>query len=160
MPVTDTAVAAGGVGAAGDEPPPPQATVNHAVKTIRLRRAMEPKYSGASDMRIGVVCYATVGGSGVVATELAHALARRGHEIHLISAELPFRWRWATRGLAFERVEIPSYPLFREPQYLLALTNTIVRVCEQHQLDIVHAHYAVPHATGAYLAQHILSERI
>jgi len=111
-------------------------------------------------MRIGVVCYATVGGSGVVATELAHALARRGHEIHLISAELPFRWRWATRGLSFERVEIPSYPLFREPQYLLALTNTIVRVSEQHQLDLVHAHYAVPHATGAYLAQHILSERI
>ncbi len=107
-------------------------------------------------MRIGIVCYATVGGSGVVATELAHALAFRGHDIHLISAELPFRWRWGTPGLSFERVEVPSYPLFREPQYLLALTNTLVRVSRQHHLDLIHAHYAVPHATAAYLAHHIL----
>ena len=108
-------------------------------------------------MRIGIICYATVGGSGVVATELAHVLAARGHDIHLISAELPFRWRWAARGLSFERVEVPSYPLFREPQYLLALTNTIVRVSRRHQLDLLHAHYAVPHATAAYLAHRILS---
>jgi N-acetyl-alpha-D-glucosaminyl L-malate synthase BshA len=108
-------------------------------------------------VRIGIVCYASVGGSGVVATELAHVLAARGHDIHLISAELPFRWRWAARGLSFERVETPSYPLFREPQYLLALTNTIVRVARRHRLDLLHAHYAVPHATAAYLAQRILS---
>lgn len=108
-------------------------------------------------MKIGIVCYATIGGSGVVATELAHALAFRGHDIHLISAELPFRWRWGTPGLAFERVDTPSYPLFNEPQYLLALTNTLVRVSRRHQLDIIHAHYAVPHATAAYLAQHILA---
>ena len=108
-------------------------------------------------MRIGIICYASVGGSGVVATELAHVLAARGHDIHLISAELPFRWRWAARGLSFERVETPSYPLFREPQYLLALTNTIVRVARRHRLDLLHAHYAVPHATAAYLAQRILS---
>lgn len=107
-------------------------------------------------MRIGIVCYASVGGSGVVATELAHELAARGHDIHLVSAELPFRWRWATRGLSFERVEIPSYPLFREPQYLLALTNTLVRVSRKHRLDVIHAHYAVPHATAAYLAHHVL----
>lgn len=108
-------------------------------------------------MRIAIVCYATVGGSGVVATELAHALARRGHDVHLISAELPFRWRWATPRLTFERVETPQYPLFREPQYLLALTNTIVRVSRRHRLDVLHAHYAVPHATAAYLATHILT---
>lgn len=108
-------------------------------------------------MRIGIVCYATIGGSGVVATELAHALAFRGHDIHLISAELPFRWRWGTPGLAFERVDTPSYPLFNEPQYLLALTNTLVRVSRRHHLDIIHAHYAVPHATAAYLAHRILS---
>lgn len=108
-------------------------------------------------MRIGIVCYATVGGSGVVATELAHALAYRGHDVHLISAELPFRWRWGTPGLAFERVETPSYPLFREPQYLLGLTNTLVRVSQRHRLDLIHAHYAVPHATAAYLAHNILS---
>lgn len=108
-------------------------------------------------MKIGIICYASVGGSGVVATELAHALAERGHAIHLISAELPFRWRWASRGLSFERVETPSYPVFREPQYLVALTNTLVRVSRRHELDILHAHYAVPHATAAYLAHQILS---
>ena len=108
-------------------------------------------------MRIGIVCYATIGGSGVVATELAHALAFRGHDIHLISAELPFRWRWGTPGLAFERVDTPSYPLFNEPQYLLALTNTLVKVSRRHKLDVIHAHYAVPHATAAYLAHDILS---
>ena len=108
-------------------------------------------------MKIGIVCYATVGGSGVVATELAHALAFRGHDIHLISAELPFRWRWGTPGLSFERVDVPSYPLFREPQYLLALTNTLVKVSRRHRLDIIHAHYAVPHATAAYLAHRILA---
>jgi N-acetyl-alpha-D-glucosaminyl L-malate synthase BshA len=107
-------------------------------------------------MRIGILCYASVGGSGVVATELADALARRGHEVHLISSELPFRWR-AVPGLSFERVLVPEYPLFREPQYLLALTNTLVRVSRERRLDILHAHYAVPHATAAYLAHQILS---
>jgi N-acetyl-alpha-D-glucosaminyl L-malate synthase BshA len=107
-------------------------------------------------MNIGMVCYASVGGSGVVATELAHALARRGHQVCLISSEPPFRWRDGVPGLRFERVEIPPYPLFREPQYLLALTNTIARVAEERKLDIVHAHYAVPHATAAYLARAML----
>jgi len=108
-------------------------------------------------MRIGIVCYASVGGSGVVATELAHALAIRGHEVHLVSSELPFRWRSTVPGLSFERVLTPAYPLFREPQYLLALTNTLVRVSRERRLDILHAHYAVPHATAAYLAHQILS---
>jgi N-acetyl-alpha-D-glucosaminyl L-malate synthase BshA len=108
-------------------------------------------------MNIGIVCYASVGGSGVVATELAHALAQRGHEVHLISSDLPFRWRSGVRGLSFERVDTPAYPLFRHPEYLLALTNTIVRLARRRSLDIVHAHYAVPHATAAYLAHQILS---
>jgi L-malate glycosyltransferase len=108
-------------------------------------------------MNIGMVCYASVGGSGVVATELAHALALRGHQVSLISSEPPFRWRNGVPGLTFERVEIPSYPLFREPQYLLALTNTIVRVAEARRLDIVHAHYAVPHAAAAYMAREMLA---
>jgi L-malate glycosyltransferase len=108
-------------------------------------------------MNIGMVCYASVGGSGVVATELAYALALRGHQIHVISSEPPFRWRDGVPGLSFERVEVPPYPLFREPQYLLALTNAIARVSGQRRLDIVHAHYAVPHATAAYLARHVLA---
>jgi N-acetyl-alpha-D-glucosaminyl L-malate synthase BshA len=107
-------------------------------------------------MRIGIICYASVGGSGVVATELAHALALRGHEMHLVSSELPFRWR-AIRGLSFERVLAPDYPLFREPQYLLGLANTLVRVSRERRLDLLHAHYAVPHATAAYLAHQILA---
>ena len=102
-------------------------------------------------MNIGMVCYASVGGSGVVATELGRALAERGHRIHVISSEPPFRWRDGLAGLSFVKVDVPPYPLFREPQYLLALTNTIARVAEE-QLDLVHAHYAVPHATAAYLA--------
>jgi len=107
-------------------------------------------------VKIGIVCYASVGGSGVVATELATALAQRGHRIHLISSERPFRWRDGQPGLMFDRIDTPAYPLFREPQYLLALANGIVRVAIAEQLDIVHAHYAVPHATAAYLADQIL----
>ena len=108
-------------------------------------------------MNIGIVCYASLGGSGVVATELAHALARRGHEVHLISSDEPFRWRNGVPRLSFERVETPAYPLFREPQYLLALATALVRLSRDHRLDIVHAHYAVPHATAAYLAGQILA---
>jgi N-acetyl-alpha-D-glucosaminyl L-malate synthase BshA len=108
-------------------------------------------------MNIGMVCYASVGGSGVVATELAYALASRGHDVHLISSERPFRWRDDAARLSFERVDVLEYPLFREPQYLLALSTTIARVAEERRLDIVHAHYAVPHATAAYLAAQILA---
>ena len=109
-------------------------------------------------MNIGMVCYASVGGSGVVATELAYALASRGHQVHLISSERPFRWREDVPGLSFERVDVLEYPLFREPQYLLALSTTIARVAEARHLDIVHAHYAVPHATAAYLAAQMLAD--
>ena len=108
-------------------------------------------------MNIGMVCYASVGGSGVVATELAHALAGRGHQVDLISSEPPFRYRSGEPGLSFVPVVVPPYPLFLEPQYLLALTNTIVHVAEERQLDIIHAHYAVPHATAAYLAERVLA---
>ena len=107
-------------------------------------------------MRIAILCYASVGGSGVVATELAYALAGRGHHVHVLSRERPFRWRDAPR-LSFVRVEMPDYPLFREPQYLLGLTNAIVGLAREHPIDIVHAHYAVPHATAAYLAREILA---
>jgi N-acetyl-alpha-D-glucosaminyl L-malate synthase BshA len=108
-------------------------------------------------MRVGMVCYASVGGSGVVATELAKALADRGHDVHLISSEPPFRWQGGVPHLHFHRVTVPSYPLFREPQYLLALATTIAHIADEQRLDIVHAHYAVPHATAAYLAQQMLT---
>jgi N-acetyl-alpha-D-glucosaminyl L-malate synthase BshA len=108
-------------------------------------------------MHIGVVCYASVGGSGIVATELAKSLARRGHQVHLISTEPPFRLGDYEAGLAFHRVHTPTYPLFREPQYLLSLSNKIVQLSREFSLDIVHAHYAIPHATAAYLAKHIVA---
>jgi len=108
-------------------------------------------------MRIAMLCYASVGGSGVVATELAHALACRGHDVYVLSRGRPFRWRADADGLSFVDVETPSYPLFREPQYILALANAIVQLSLEHRLDIVHAHYAIPHATAAYLAHQMLA---
>ena len=108
-------------------------------------------------MRIGMVCYASLGGSGVVATELARALAARGHDVHLISSDPPFRWQDGPPRLTFHRVTTPSYPLFREPQYLLALANAIAHIADAERLDIVHAHYAVPHATAAYLADQMMT---
>src|SRR5262245_9320057 len=108
-------------------------------------------------MRIAMLCYASVGGSGVVATELAYALAMRGHDVHVLSHETPFRWREGVPGLAFVPVDLPSYPVFREPQYLLGSVNAIVRLARKSPIDIVHAHYAVPHATAANLAREMLA---
>lgn len=108
-------------------------------------------------MNIGIVCYASVGGSGIVATELGKALARRGHQVHFISTETPFRLGEFQAGLAFHQVLTPTYPLFREPQYLLSLANKIVQVARESHLDIIHAHYAVPHATAAFLSRQVLA---
>ncbi len=108
-------------------------------------------------MNIGIVCYASVGGSGVVASELARCLADRGHRTHVISSDTPFRLRESDSDVRFHRVETPGYPLFREPQYLLALANRLVQVARAHRLDIIHAHYAIPHAAAAYLARQILA---
>jgi N-acetyl-alpha-D-glucosaminyl L-malate synthase BshA len=108
-------------------------------------------------MNVGIICYAAVGGSGVVATELAKCLATRGHEAHLISSEPPFRLRGVQAGVRFHAVETPGYPVFREPQYLLALSNRLVDLARTHELDVFHAHYAIPHAAAAYLARQILA---
>ena len=108
-------------------------------------------------MNIGIVCYASAGGSGIVATELAKALATRSHQVSVFSTDPPFRLGQYQAGVAFHRVETPGYPLFREPQYLLALANKIVQVSREHDLDVVHAHYAIPHAAAAYLARQILA---
>jgi N-acetyl-alpha-D-glucosaminyl L-malate synthase BshA len=108
-------------------------------------------------MNVGIVCYASVGGSGVIATELGKRLASRGHHVHVLSNDMPFRLGDYQPGLSFHRVETPTYPLFREPQYLLSLANKIVQVARAERLDIVHAHYAIPHATAAYLARQILA---
>ncbi len=108
-------------------------------------------------MNVGIVCYASVGGSGIVATELAKSLAARGHAVHVLSTDTPFRFGSYQPGLTFHRVITPAYPLFREPQYVIALASRIVQVARDVGLDIIHAHYAVPHATAAYLAKQILA---
>ena len=107
-------------------------------------------------MNIAIVCYASIGGSGIVATELAKCLAARGHQIHVLSREQPFRLGEDQPGVLFHRVVTPSYPLFREPQYVLSLTTRITQISRAVDLDIIHAHYAIPHATAAYLARQIL----
>lgn len=104
-------------------------------------------------MRIGIVCYPTVGGSGVVATEVAHALAGRGHEIHLISYDRPGRLRRGTPGLRFHQVAVSAYPLFRYPPYDLALATRMLEVREEAKVDLFHVHYAIPHAVSAFLAR-------
>jgi N-acetyl-alpha-D-glucosaminyl L-malate synthase BshA len=108
-------------------------------------------------VRVGIVCYASTGGSGIVATELAVELAHRGHDVHVLSTEPPFRFPQGQSGLTFHEVATPAYPLFREPQYLLSLATAIVQLSRRTHLDIVHAHYAVPHAAAAYLARQIMA---
>ena len=110
-------------------------------------------------MNVGIICYASVGGSGIVATELGKALARRGHQVHFISTETPFRLGEFQAGLSFHQVLTPTYPLFREPQYLLSLSNKVVQVAREFSLDVIHAHYAIPHATAGFLSRQVLGAR-
>lgn len=107
-------------------------------------------------MKIGIVCYPTIGGSGVLATELGHELAVRGHEIHFITYEIPFRLRLENPNIYFHEVEINQYDLFKYPDYALTLAVKIAHVAKHFNLDILHVHYAIPHATSAYLAKQIL----
>jgi len=107
-------------------------------------------------LRIGISCYPTWGGSGVVASELAMALARGGDEVHVISYALPSRLELGDPRLHFHEVIVPHYPLFEYPPYSLALATKIVEVARHHQLDLIHVHYAVPNAVSAVLAREIL----
>ncbi|MEO8665040.1 MAG: N-acetyl-alpha-D-glucosaminyl L-malate synthase BshA [Ignavibacteria bacterium] len=107
-------------------------------------------------MIIGITCYPTYGGSGVVATELGKALALRGHEIHFISYAMPTRLNGFVDNIFYHEVEINNYPLFEFPLYSIALASKMVEVTKFHNLDLIHAHYAIPHATSAYLAREII----
>ncbi|MZP28945.1 N-acetyl-alpha-D-glucosaminyl L-malate synthase BshA [Heliobacterium undosum] len=108
-------------------------------------------------MNIGIVCYPSYGGSGVVASELARQLGRRGHRVHVFSYETPFRLSHFEANVFFHEVEAPDYPLFRFPPYLLALSSKIVEVAREADLQVIHAHYAVPHTAAAYLAKQMLA---
>jgi N-acetyl-alpha-D-glucosaminyl L-malate synthase BshA len=111
-------------------------------------------------LRVGVVCFSTFGGSGVIATEAAAGLARRGHEVHLFSderpARLPLEPIGAPERLLFHQVAAPAYPQLKYPAYGMALTSAIVEVSRRAPLDVVHAHYALPHTLSAYLAREVL----
>ena len=110
-------------------------------------------------MNIGITCYPTFGGSGAIATELGQALARRGHKIHFISYSIPFRLQDYNQNISFHDVEVMPYPLFKYPPYTLALAAKMAAVAAEENLDVFHVHYAVPHATCAYLARHMLKDR-
>jgi len=102
---------------------------------------------------VGITCYASQGGSGVVATELGLHLSRRGCEVHFISSELPFRLRKYHENIFYHPVEMSHYPVFQHSPYTLSLATTMSEVAERCSLDILHVHYAIPHAASAYLAQ-------
>lgn len=108
-------------------------------------------------MRIGIACYPTHGGSGVVASELAIGLAEKGHEIHIISYATPFRLGSFYENIYIHEVEAASYPLFRYPPYALSLATKLVDVSREYHLELIHSHYAIPHAASAYLAKKILA---
>lgn len=111
-------------------------------------------------LRIGITCYPTYGGSGVLATELGLQLARHGHEVHFISYDRPFRFDAPQERVNFHKVQVVEYPLFQYPPYSLALTSRMVEVATEVGLDILHVHYAVPHAASAYMAKQMLNGNI
>ena len=110
-------------------------------------------------MKIGITCYPTYGGSGAVATELGMALAERGHEIHFVSYDQPFRLGGFQERVFFHEVEMEDYPLFEHPPYALALAVALHDAAKSHELDLVHMHYAIPHAASAYLARQMLRQQ-
>ena len=110
-------------------------------------------------MRIGITCYPTYGGSGVVATELGIELAALGHEVHFISYSQPFRLTGRETGIFYHEVPVSNYPLFEFPPYDLALASRMAEVAEYYHLDILHVHYAIPHSVSALLARQMLAER-
>jgi N-acetyl-alpha-D-glucosaminyl L-malate synthase BshA len=110
-------------------------------------------------MRIGITCYPTYGGSGVVATELGIELAALGHQVHFISYSQPFRLNGRDNGIFYHEVPVSNYPLFEFPPYDLALASRMAEVAEYYKLDLLHVHYAIPHSVSALLARQMLARR-
>lgn len=108
-------------------------------------------------MKIGIVCYPTFGGSGVVATELGKALAKEGHEVHFITYSQPTRLDFFNENLFYHQVDVRTYPLFQYPPYELVLSSKMVDVVKYEKLDLLHVHYAIPHASAAYMAKQMLA---
>ncbi len=109
-------------------------------------------------MKIGIVCYPTYGGSGVVATELGIELSKRGHEVHFITYKQPVRLELLGSNVHFHEVNVAEYPLFHYQPYELALSSKLVDMAKLHEIEILHVHYAIPHAYAAYMAKKMLLE--
>ncbi len=109
-------------------------------------------------MRIGIACYPTYGGSGVLATELGKVLASNGHQVHFITYQQPVRLSSFEPNIFYHEVRVPTYPLFDYPPYETALASAMVDVTKNHNLDVLHVHYAIPHAAAAYMAKQILAK--
>lgn len=109
-------------------------------------------------MRIGIVCYPTFGGSGVLATELGKALAQKGHHVHFITYQQPVRLNVFIPNIYYHEVQVPTYPLFDYPPYETALASSMVDVIKNNHLELLHVHYAIPHASAAYMAKKILEQ--
>lgn len=109
-------------------------------------------------MKIAIVCYPTFGGSGVVATELGIALANRGHEVHFVTYRQPVRLELLNNNIFFHEVHVPEYPLFHYQPYELALSSKLVDTIKLHKIDLLHVHYAIPHAYAGYMAKKMLEE--
>ena len=110
-------------------------------------------------MKIIIVCYPTFGGSGVLATELGHQLSENGHSVHFIAYEKPVRLKVNDESIFFHKVHVPFYPLFNFQPYELALSTKIVDVATKNAIDLIHVHYAIPHAYAAYMAKKMLKEQ-
>ena len=110
-------------------------------------------------LSLAITCYPTYGGSGVVATEIGIAMARRGHSVHFIAYDIPRRLHRFLDNVYFHEVRVPEYPLFTYPPYSVALASKMVEVANDHSVNLFHVHYAVPHATSAYLAQQVLGNK-
>lgn len=109
-------------------------------------------------MKIAIVCYPTFGGSGVVATELGISLAKRGHQIHFVTYKQPVRLDYLTHNIHYHEVIVPEYPLFHYQPYELALSSKLVTVIKKFDIDVLHVHYAIPHAYAGFMAQQMLAE--
>lgn len=111
-------------------------------------------------LKIGITCYPTVGGSGVIATELGKLLAEKGHEIHFISSSMPFRLNKVYSNIYYHEVQVNQYSVFQYPPYDLALASKMAEVAKREQLDLLHVHYAIPHAVCAYLAKKMTDDQL
>src|SRR5438046_7442512 len=140
---------------------PTSATVGsgHSIGSWRLSsQCCRERVVGESSVKIGITCYPTYGGSGAVATELGIALAARGHEVHFVTYKQPFRLPTFLPHVYFHGVDVGRYPLFEFPPYDLALAVRMHEVVSEHELDLLHCHYAIPHATSAWITKQMLKE--